>query len=69
MRGFTVDQGDDAASPHSYANKRRLRDVRMLLKLPADADLAAVDAATLRATAAAELRADTARRKAPKPAG
>jgi hypothetical protein len=51
-------QGEDPASPHSYANRRVLRDVRRSLDLGVDADLNQPPLASLQQAAADLLRAD-----------
>jgi hypothetical protein len=55
---FSEDQGEDPASPHSYANRRVLRDVRRALDLGVDADLNQPPLASLQQAAANLLRAD-----------
>lgn len=60
---FTEDQGDDPASPHSYANKRVLRAVADRLGLPGDADLRSIDVVRLNRAAAEVLDADTKQRQ------
>ncbi|MGH8188251.1 MAG: hypothetical protein ACREUC_16965 [Steroidobacteraceae bacterium] len=55
---FSEDQGDDPASPHSYANRRVLRDVRQSLDLAADSDLNLQPVRSVRQAAADLLRAD-----------
>jgi hypothetical protein len=55
---FSEDQGDDPASPHSYANRRVLRDVRRSLDLAADADLNLQPVQAIQQAAEDLLRAD-----------
>jgi len=62
LDAFAHNQGDDTAIPHSYANKRVLAALRHRLGLAADASFAGVAPDAIRAAAAAELRADSARR-------
>lgn len=62
---FAINQGDDPAEPHSYANRRVLAVLRPRLGLPADADIATIAPAALRRAARDELFADTARRPTP----
>ena len=71
LDAFAHNQGDDVAIPHSYANRRVLAALRSRLGLAADASFDGVAPASLRAAAAAELRADSARRQpaAPRPSG
>jgi hypothetical protein len=63
LRKFAEDQGDDPASPHSYANKQVLLAITRRLGLPAGTDLTAFDLPRLNKAAVAELRADTSRRR------
>jgi hypothetical protein len=58
LRRFTEDQGDDPASPHSYANRRVLRDMCQSLDLPADADLNRQPMEAVQQAAVSLLRAD-----------
>ena len=62
LRKFTEDQGDDPASPHAYANRRVLADLRQRLAIPARASLDTVPVSRLQSTAVDALRADTRRR-------
>jgi hypothetical protein len=55
---FSEDQGDDPASPHSYANRRVLQDVRRSLRLGSDADLGQQPVHSVQRAAAGLLRAD-----------
>ena len=59
LRGFITAQGDDPDSPHTYANKRLVADLRA--KLGAEPD--AVPRARLQAAALELLREDTQRRE------
>ena len=59
---FVMDQGDDPASPHSYANRRVLNDMVAKLHLKSPAELTTADGAAVQAAAVALLRADTRRR-------
>lgn len=61
LEAFAHNQGDDQAIPHSYANKRVLVALRLRLGLAPDASFEGVAPAAVRAAAAAELRADSAR--------
>jgi len=61
---FSTDQGDDPASPHSYANRRVLADMVRKLHLASARDLAAADTAQLQAAAVELLREDSQRRMA-----
>jgi len=62
LAGFAINQGDNQADPHSYANKRVLAALRVRLGLAPDADIGSVPLAALQQAAIAELRADSARR-------
>lgn len=62
LEKFVSDQGDDPASPHSYANRRVLTDLTRDLGLASPADLARADSGRLRSAAVALLREDSARR-------
>jgi hypothetical protein len=62
LEKFITDQGDDPASPHSYANKRVLADMTRELGLANAKDLATADAGRVRSAAAELLREDSARR-------
>ncbi|HEX8412485.1 MAG TPA: hypothetical protein VF637_01165, partial [Sphingomicrobium sp.] len=65
---FAEDRGDDPASPHSYANKRVLRDVRARLGLGDRSDLNLVAIKELQRVAVAILKADSnARTASPNP--
>lgn len=66
LSGFANNQGDDPADAHSYANKRVLAALRSRLGLAPDADLSTAPPAALQAAAIAELKADSARRAAPR---
>jgi hypothetical protein len=55
---FSEDQGDDRASPHSYANRRVLGHIRSALKLASGADLNLQPVPAVQQTAADLLRAD-----------
>ena len=59
---FMQDQGDDPASPHSYANRRVLGDMIARLHLNSAQDLMTADGATLQTVAVTLLREDTQRR-------
>lgn len=61
---FSTDQGDDPASPHSYANRRVLADMVGKLHLASARDLAAADTAQLQAAAVELLREDSQKRVA-----
>jgi len=61
---FVTDQGDDPASPHSYANKKILTDLVATLGLGSAQDLLTADLARLQGAARDILRADSARRAA-----
>lgn len=63
LNAFAHNQGDDVAIPHSYANKRVLAALRSQLGLAPGASFDGVAPAAVRAAAAAELRADSARRQ------
>jgi hypothetical protein len=62
LSGFAINQGDNQADAHSYANKRVLAALRVRLGLAADADLGSVPLPDLQQAAVAELRADSGRR-------
>ncbi|HEX8413546.1 MAG TPA: hypothetical protein VF637_06610 [Sphingomicrobium sp.] len=65
---FAEDRGDDPASPHSYANKRVLGDVRARLGLGDRSDLNLVAIKELQRVAVAILKADSnARTASPNP--
>jgi hypothetical protein len=67
---FTEDQGDDARSPHSFANKQVLRAMRARLRLGEEADLDAVPLADIQAAARDALVEDSnARLRTGLPAG
>ncbi len=59
---FTSDQGDDPASPHSYANRQVLTDMVRKLGLASAKDLATADAGKVQSAAVELQREDTARR-------
>jgi hypothetical protein len=61
---FSSDQGDDPASPHSYADKRVLAAIRQRLGLTIGADLTKIPTPNINGAAVAELLADSARRRA-----
>jgi len=61
---FASDQGDDPASPHSYADKRVLIAMKARLRLTPGASLADVPVAKLNKAAVAELLADSSKRRA-----
>jgi hypothetical protein len=61
---FSSDQGDDTASPHSYADKRVLAAIRTRIGPAAAADLAGIPPSDIHRAAVAELLADSARRRA-----
>ncbi len=56
---FAEDRGDDPASPHSYANKRVLADVRAKLRLGFRSDLNLVGTERLQGVAGSILKADS----------
>ncbi len=64
LKRFTVDQGDDPASPHSYANRAVLSDMVKRLQLSSADDLFTVDLARLHAAARETLLEDSQRRAA-----
>lgn len=59
LDAFTSNQGDDAADPHSYANKRVLEAMRRRLALPAAAGLKEVPLDRLHQAAVDQLKADS----------
>jgi len=59
---FIIDQGDDPASPHSYANRRVLSELVERLRLADASALIAADGAAVQAAAVGLLREDTGRR-------
>jgi len=61
---FSSDQGDDPASPHSYADKRVLAAIRKRLGLAVEADLTGIPTSNIHGAAVAELLADSAGRRA-----
>ena len=61
---FIIDQGDDPASPHSYANRRVLSELVERLRLADASALIAADGAAVQAAAVGLLREDTGRRTA-----
>jgi hypothetical protein len=61
---FVTDQGDDPASPHSYANRKILGELVRRLGLSAPADLMTVDLARLQAAARTALVDDSRQREA-----
>jgi hypothetical protein len=63
---FSEDQGDDRASPHSYANRRVLLDLRRALRLEMDADLNEQPVSSIQQAAANLLRADGAKLRSKK---
>ena len=63
LRGFITAQGDDPDSPHTYANKRLVADLRTKLGVEPDA----VPRPRLQAAALALLREDTRRREQARP--
>jgi len=65
LQKFTEDQGDDPASPHSYANKRVLAAMRRRLALPEEEPLDGVEIEVLQRAARDALFADSARRATP----
>jgi len=68
LRKLGEDQGDEPASPHAYANKRVLAALARRLRLPEGSRLDKVDVDRLQMEAASELREDTWRRRATRPA-
>jgi hypothetical protein len=60
---FLDDQGDDPASPHSYANRKLLTDMVGRLHLASAQELSSADIAQVQAVAVELLREDSARRK------
>jgi len=64
LNKFIESQGDDPASPHSYANKRILADMVGRLGLGGTDDLFTVELSRLNEAAAGALREDSARRAA-----
>jgi len=63
LSAFAHNQSDDVAIPHSYANKRVLAALRVRLGLAPGASFEGAAPAAIREAAAAELRADSARRQ------
>ena len=63
---FREDQGDDPASPHSYANRRVLRSLEERLGVSA-ADLSTIELSRLHSAAIDELRENTRRLAIRKP--
>jgi hypothetical protein len=61
---FISDQGDDQASPHSYANRQVLTGMTRKLGLASAKDLVTADAGLVQSAAVELLREDTARRVA-----
>jgi hypothetical protein len=61
---FITDQGDDPASPHSYANRQLLTALVQKLSLGGADELASADVARVQAAAVELLREDSARRVA-----
>lgn len=61
---FTTDQGDDPASPHSYANRKVLADMAGKLQLASAKDLESAEIARVQAAAVELLREDSQRRVA-----
>lgn len=61
---FTIDQGDDPGSPHSYANKKVLGELMKRLGLAGATDLMTVDLGRLQGAARDALRDDSAQRAA-----
>ena len=59
---FIQDQGDDPASPHSYANRRILNDMIARLHLKSTDELMSADGAAVQSSAVALQREDTRRR-------
>jgi hypothetical protein len=62
LEKFVADQGDDPASPHSYANRKVLADMVQKLALASAKELASADAERVRSTAVELLREDSGRR-------
>ena len=60
---FLNDQGDDPASPHSYANRKVLTDMANRLRLASPQELSSADFAQVQSAAVDLLREDSARRK------
>lgn len=60
---FLDDQGEDPASPHSYANRRVLTTMAARLGLGSPKDIATTDLARVQATALSLLQEDSARRE------
>jgi hypothetical protein len=61
---FITDQGDDPASPHSYANRQLLTALVQKLRLGGADELASADVARVQEAAVELLREDSARRVA-----
>ena len=61
---FISDQGDDPASPHSYANKRLLDEMVRKLSLSGAKELSTADVGRVQSAAVELLHEDTARRRA-----
>ena len=61
---FTTDQGDDPASPHSYANRKVLADMAGKLQLASAKDLESAEIARVQAAAVELLQEDSQRRVA-----
>lgn len=59
---FIMDQGDDPASPHSYANRKVLGDMVRKMHLASAQELSTADIVQVQATAVELLREDSARR-------
>jgi hypothetical protein len=64
LRKFIEDQGDDPRSPHSYADRRLLDDLRERLDLKSVNELTAVDPARLQSAARRALLEDSRQRAA-----
>lgn len=64
LGNFISDQGDDPASPHSYANRQLLTALVQRLRLGGAEELASADVAQVQAAAVELLREDSARRVA-----
>jgi hypothetical protein len=62
LAAFGANQGDDAAEPHSHANRRVLVALRERLQLAPNDPLTAVPRERLQQAALAELKADSAKR-------
>jgi hypothetical protein len=62
---FVRDQGDDPASPHSYANRKVLADMVRKLGLASTRQIETADLAQMQSAATELLREDSARRSAP----